>query len=254
MSETIIKPPLILPTGKIKAEVKSPKNLIIFSKPKVGKTTLAAALDDNLILDLEDGTDYVDAMKIKASSIKEVFEIGKAVMAAGNPYRYVTIDTGTALEDMCIPYAEVLYSKSPMGKNWFTEGKEKYGSILNMANGAGYPWLREAYSKSTDYIGSWAPRLIQLCHVKDTLLEKNGSEFSSLDLDLTGKIKRIASSKSDAIGYLYRKGNKNILSFKTTDEISCGARPEHLRNQEIVLSEVLEDGTTKFHWDRIYID
>jgi len=254
MSETIIKPPLILPTGKIKAEVKSPKNLIIFSKPKVGKTTLAAALDDNLILDLEDGTDYVDAMKIKASSIKEVFEIGKAVMAAGNPYRYVTIDTGTALEDMCIPYAEVLYSKSPMGKNWFTEGKEKYGSILNMANGAGYPWLREAYSKSTDYIGSWAPRLIQLCHVKDTLLEKNGSEFSSLDLDLTGKIKRIASSKSDAIGYLYRKGNKNILSFKTSDEISCGARPEHLRNQEIVLSELSEDNKLIINWNNIFID
>jgi hypothetical protein len=86
------------------------------------------------------------------------------------------------------------------------------------------------------------------------LLEKNGAEFSSLDLDLTGKLKRIASSKSDAIGYLYRKGNKNILSFKTTDEISCGARPEHLRNQEIVLSEILEDGTFKTHWDRIFID
>lgn len=255
MSETIISPMIILPTSKIKAEIKSPKNLIIFSKPKVGKTTLVSALDDNLILDLEDGTDYVDALKIKASSIKNIFDIGQAIKAISpNPYKYITIDTGTALEDMCIPYAENLYSKSPMGKNWFTEGKEKYGSILNMANGAGYPWLREAYSKATDYISTWAPRLIQLCHVKDTLLEKNGSEFNSLDLDLTGKIKRIASSKSDAIGYLYRKGNKNILSFKTTDEISCGARPEHLRNQEIVLSEVLEDGTIKFHWDRIYID
>jgi hypothetical protein len=254
MSQTIITPTIILPTSKIKAETKSPKNLIIFSKPKVGKTTLCASLDDNLILDLEDGTDYVDAMKVKANSIKDVFDIGQAVLSAGKPYKYITIDTGTALEDMCIPYAEKLYAKSPMGKNWYTEGKEKYGTILNMANGAGYPWLREAYSKSTDYISTWAPRIIQLCHVKDTLLEKNGAEFSSLDLDLTGKIKRIASSKSDAIGYLYRKGNKNILSFKTTDEISCGARPEHLRNQEIVLSEVLEDGTIKFHWDRIYID
>jgi hypothetical protein len=42
---------------------------------------------------------------------------------------------------------------------------------------------------------------------------------------------------------LYRKGNKNILSFKTSDEISCGARPEHLRNKEIELSTMLDDGT-----------
>lgn len=246
--------PIILPTSKIKASTQSPKNLIIFSKPKVGKTTLAAGLDNNLILDLEDGTDYVDALKLKASSIKDLFLIGEQIKLAGNPYKYITIDTGTALEDMCIPYAEKLYAASPIGKNWFTEGKAKYGSILNLANGAGYPWLRDAYLKSTSYLSTLAPRLIQLCHVKDTVLEKNGSEFNSLDLDLTGKLKRIASSKSDAIGYLYRKGNKNILSFKTSDDIACGARPEHLRNQEIVLSEVLEDGTIKFHWDRIYID
>lgn len=249
MSDTII-----LPMTKLSAEVKSPKNLIIFSKPKVGKTTLVAQLENNLILDLEEGTDYVDAIKIKASSIGRINEIGSAIKSAGMPYKYITIDTGTALEEMCIPYAEQLFSKSPMGKNWFTEGKPKYGSILNMANGAGYPWLREAYTNATGYIGTLAPRVIQLCHVKDTVLEKNGSEFSSLDLDLTGKLKRIASSRSDAIGYLYRKGNKNILSFKTTDEIACGARPEHLRNQEIVLSEVLEDGTLKTHWDRIFID
>lgn len=249
MSSTII-----LPMTKTSAEVKSPKNLIIFSKPKVGKTTLVAQLEENLVLDLEDGTDYVDAMKLKANSIAEINAIGKAIKEAGMPYKYTTIDTGTALEEMCIPYAEQLYSQSPMGKNWFTEGKPKYGNILNMANGAGYPWLREAYTNALGYISTWAPRTIQLCHVKDTMLEKNGAEFSSLDLDLTGKLKRIASSKSDAIGYLYRKGNKNILSFKTTDEVSCGARPEHLRNQEIVLSEILEDGTIKTHWDRIFID
>jgi hypothetical protein len=86
------------------------------------------------------------------------------------------------------------------------------------------------------------------------MLEKNGSEFSSLDLDLTGKLKRITTSNSDAIGYLYRKGNKNIVSFKTSDEVACGARQEHLRNQEIVLSELNEDNTIKTNWDKIYID
>lgn len=40
-----------LPLAPIKATVKSPKELIIFSKPKVGKTTLMSHLPNCLILD-----------------------------------------------------------------------------------------------------------------------------------------------------------------------------------------------------------
>jgi hypothetical protein len=140
-----------------------------------------------------------------------------------------------------------------MGKNWFTEGKPKYGSILNLPNGAGYPWLREAFTRAIELIRHAADNIILIGHIKDTLLEKNGAEFSALDLDLTGKLKRITTSNADAIGYLYRKGDKNFLSFKTTDEISCGARPEHLRNKEFVISEVTDSGLVT-HWNEIYID
>lgn len=143
-----------------------------------------------------------------------------------------------------------------MGTNWFKAGggKEKYGSILNMANGAGYPWLRQAFETMLNMLKGLAPHVILVGHIKDTLLEKNGSEFNSLDLDLTGKLKRITTSNADAIGYLYRKGNKNILSFKTADDIACGARPEHLRNAEIVVSEVNEDGSVTINWNQIFID
>jgi hypothetical protein len=141
-----------------------------------------------------------------------------------------------------------------MGKNWLTDGKPKYSTILSLPNGAGYPYLREAFTKVVNYIQTWAPRTILVGHVKDTVLEKNGSEFNSLDLDLTGKLKRITASNSDSIGYLYRKGKKNILSFKTSDEIACGARPKHLRDEEIVLSELTEEGDVITHWDKIYID
>lgn len=253
-TKEVSAPEIVLPTTVVKALTKSPKNMIIFSKPKVGKTTLLAQLPNCLIIDLESGTDYVDAMKIKASNVGELANIARAIQAAGNPYKYIAVDTITALEEMCIPYAEQLYSNSPMGKNWYTEGKVKHGSILNLANGAGYPWLRQAFENMIAMLKPLAPHVILVGHIKDTLLEKNGSEFNSLDLDLTGKLKRITTSSSDAIGYLYRKGNKNILSFLTNDEIACGARPEHLRNKEIVVSEMAEDGTVTTHWDQIFID
>jgi hypothetical protein len=252
-TETVEPKKFSLPTEPVKALSQSPKNLIIFSKPKVGKTSLLSQLPNCLILDLENGTDYVDALKIKASSIEDIRSIGKEIKAAGNPYKYIAVDTITALEDMCLPYAEKLYAETPMGKNWFTDGKLKYGSILNLPNGAGYPWLRQAFTKVIDYIKTWAPHVILVGHIKDVLLEKNGAEFSALDLDLTGKLKRISTSNSDAIGYLYLKNNQNILSFKTTDEVSCGARPEHLRNKEIVVSEDTGEKIIT-HWESIYID
>lgn len=247
---------IILPTTKVAPECKSPKNLIIFSKPKIGKTSLLSTLDNCLILDLEGGTKYLDAMKVHAKTFEDIRDIGKAIKEANYPYKYIAVDTITALEEMIIPYAEQLYSKSPMGKNWFNPGggKEKYGNILGLPEGSGYFWTRQAFTKVTEYILTWAPYVIFVGHVKDTQLEKAGGTFSSMDLDLTGKLKRITTSNSDAIGYLYRKGNKNILSFKTNDDISCGARPDHLKNKEIIISEVDEDGTYVTHWDKVFID
>ncbi len=247
---------IVLPTSKVAPESLSPKNLIIYSKPKTGKTSLLAELPDCLILDLEGGSKYLNAMKVEANSFEEIREVGQAIKEAGNPYKIIAVDTITALEEMVIPYAEALYSRAPMGKNWFNPGggKEKYGSILGLPEGSGYYWTRQAFTKVIDYIKTWAPYVIFVGHVKDTQLEKAGGTFNSLDLDLTGKLKRITTSNSDAIGYLYRKGNKNVLSFKTNDDIACGARPAHLSNAEIVISEIDENGEYKTYWDKVFID
>ena len=255
---------IVLPTQKVKAESQSPGNLIIFSAPKVGKTEMTAGLPNNLILDMEGGSKFVDALKIEANTVEKIKAIGEQIKKDGYPYEYITVDTVTALEEICKPYAEILYAKTPMGKNWFkvkdgkldpASGKKQYGEITSLPNGAGYTYLRQAFTNIVEYIKTLAPRVILLGHVRDTQLEKAGVEVSSSDLDLTGKIKRIAASQSDAIGYLYRHkdGKRNILSFKTTGDISCGARPAHLRNKEIVISEMTDKGLVT-HWNEIYID
>ena len=252
-----------LPKQKVKASTQSPKNLIIFSKPKVGKSSLLAELDNCLLIDLEGGSDYLDALKVSAKTVEDIKVIGNQIKEAGNPYDYIALDTITALEEICIPYAELLYAKKPMGKSWFKKkadgnlapdsGKAQYGNILNLPNGAGYAYLREAMTKVIEFVKTLAPRIILVGHIKDVLLEKSGGDFTSGDLDLTGKMKRIVTSQSDAIGYLYRKGNKNILSFATKDSITCGARPAHLRNKELVISEMTDKGL-KTYWKEVYID
>lgn len=102
-----------LPSKKVNASRVNPKRLVIYSKPKTGKTTAYAGLENNLILDLEDGSDFVDALKIKANNLQELIAIGKEIRSQGNPYDYITLDTVTALEDMIMPLAIKKYKDTP---------------------------------------------------------------------------------------------------------------------------------------------
>ncbi len=238
---------IILPTKKVKVERNNPKRLIIYSKPKTGKTTAFAGLENNLILDLENGSEYVEALKIKINSLQDLLDAGKAIKEAGCPYTYVTVDTVTALEDMIGPLAIKLYKQTSMGSKY--DGT----NVLTLPNGAGYLYLRQAFFQVLDFIDTLAPHIILSGHIKDKQVDDKGEMVMASNIDLTGKIKSLICANADAIGYMFRKGNKTILSFKTSEEVTCGARPEHLRNEEIVVSEMNDKGEIIFHWDKIYV-
>lgn len=252
------------PTEKIPASRKSPKNLIIYSLPKVGKTSIIADLKDCLLIDLENSSDALDAIKIKVSNIRELNELGKQLQAE-KPYKIIAIDTITQLEEWCIEMATNMYKSSPIGKNF------KGNSVLELPMGSGYYWLREAFKKAMDFISTWAEHIIFLGHLRDKMLEKEGKEIASGDLDLTGKIKSMACARADAIAYLYRKTESvekgkaitpRYLNFTSKSEIISGSRFAHLKG-DIKISEKIRDGKTvsddeegeiKTYWERIYVE
>ena len=237
---------IVLPTSKVKAERVNPKRIVIYSKPKTGKTTAYAGLDDNLILDLENGTEYVDALKVKITNLQDLLDAGKAIREAGKPYKFITVDTVTALEEMIMPLAIKKYRQTPMGKNYDGD------NVTSLPNGAGYLYIRQAFFEVLDFIDTLAPTIILSGHIKDKQVDDKGELVMSANIDLTGKIKSLICANADAIGYMYRKGNKTILSFKTNEEVTCGARPEHLRNEEIVVTEMI-DGEIKTSWEKVFI-
>ena len=107
-----------LPTTKVKASRKSPKNMIIYGPPKIGKTTVLSQLDNCLILDLENGSDMVDALKIKVNNLKELANVGREIIKQGKPYKYIAIDTISKLEEWCEAEAKQMYKLTAMGKNF----------------------------------------------------------------------------------------------------------------------------------------
>ena len=190
---------IVLPTAKVKGSRVNPKRIVIYSKPKTGKTTAYAGLDNNLILDLENGADYVDALKVKISNLQELLDAGKAIKEAGKPYDYVTIDTVTALEEMIMPLAIKLYRETSMGKNF--DGT----TVANLPNGAGYLYIRQAFFQVLDFIDTLAPTIILSGHIKDKQVDDKGELVMSANIDLTGKIKSMICAQADAIGYMFRK-------------------------------------------------
>lgn len=246
-----------LPNKKIIPKSTNPKFSIFFGKPKSGKTTIMAALENNLIIDLEDGTNYVEAMAIKASNVTEIKDIAKEIHKAGNPYKYITIDTATALEDMILPMALDKYRNTPMGKMFGynqQKGTYEFVDIRTLPNGAGYLYIRESFQEVVNVFKGLTEHLILLGHTKDRTINRNGKELSENLLDLSGKLERIISSKADALGYVYRNGNKTIINFNGGDDLIVEARPAHLRGKEIVIAESDDDGVITTYWDRIFID
>lgn len=112
-----------LPTEIRKSTQDNARFLILFGKPKSGKTTIMSKLDDCLLIDVENGSDFVDALTVKANTLRELYEIKEAIAnkikeEGKFPYKYIAIDTATKLEEMSLVLAKKLYRELPQGKNF----------------------------------------------------------------------------------------------------------------------------------------
>lgn len=239
MSENII----ILPTAPLEPLTQNPSRLILYGPPKVGKTTFAAELKNNLIIDLEKGARSIKALKYEVNSLQELGLLGKAIKEQGKPYKYLTIDTASKLEDWCEWAATDDYMRSIVGKNFNKDengnllDRRLWESVLSLSNGGGYLWLRLSFSRWIDSLSTLADHIILMVHLKDKVIEKQGKEVSAKDIDLTGRIKAITCASADAIGYMYRKETDGAselrINFNSREDVICGARPAHLKGADI---------------------
>ena len=245
---------LVLPKEKSVPKVNNPKFLILAGRPKAGKSTLMTALENNLIIDLEDGYQALSALVVQARSINDFAEIANALKAEINnnegrfPYKYITIDNATRLEEMCLSYAAQLYKQTPMGKNY--QGID----VRTLPNGSGYMYLRQAVRKVIDMFRGLCETFILITHTKDRQINFEGTEVNEIAIDLAGKLGDILCGEADAIGYVYRKKNETIISFEGGEGTVREARANHLRGKKIVVAESDVDNNITFHMDKIFLE
>lgn len=265
---------VVLPTERRKAVDYNPQLIILYGKPKNGKSTLVASLDNNLIIDLEDGYRALDAMVIQARSASDIFNIKKAIEEknqenGGKPfYRFITIDNATRLEEMSLSYAAHLYRQTSMGAYWGYKTDEA-GNLIKGANGkyiinpkadvrqlpkgAGYRYLRDALQEMVNMFKPLCDTLILVCHTKDNQINKNDVETTEMSVDLAGRLADIICGEADAIGYVSRSKNKTFITFKGGDNNIKGSRPLHLREKTFCAAESDENGNLKVDMSEIFL-
>jgi len=168
-----------LPIKKQEPVQVNPKKLILFSQPKTGKTEALSRLDNNLILDLEDGAGYVSGLVLnilniaRESKIKPIMALKSVIdkirqsneVKGGYTYKYITIDTISALEDNYAPeLALALYKQTAIGRNY--QGT----NILDLPQGAGWAHLRNAILMIIAELEELCETLIISGHTKDESL------------------------------------------------------------------------------------
>ena len=200
---------------------------------------------------MEDGAAYYECLRVTITKTEGLDELYEAIMAEGKkrvaagkkgedlfPYKYISLDTVDALEDMASKSSTVKYKKTTIGKNF--EGE----SVIELPNGGGYYYLRKEVMDTLLKISKVCKGLIIISHVKEKNLSKGGMDVSVRDISLTGKLGQIVCARADAIGYVFRNADGPLMvSFETMDNAAVmGGRCEHLKGK-----------TMEFKWEDIYL-
>lgn len=246
--------PITLPTTLQPPTRTNPRLLIIYGPPKVGKSSVIAQLPDTLMVDTEEGSSFLTALKVKVNSLSELLDVLKQCEKArktGQPlYKRIAIDTIDQIEDWCVEQATLDYKNSIIG------GSFKGDSVLELPKGGGWRYMWEKFKDVKKAALLAADEVIFCGHVKDKMLvDKQLREVNATDLDLTGKLRNIACAGADAIGFVARPGDGRqlVITFRTSDLRNCGNRAAHLAGKEVVLGEQV-DGKLVTYWERIYLN
>jgi hypothetical protein len=251
---------IVLPTEVRKATHVNPRDIIIYGKPKVGKTTALSMLPNILLIDLEKGAAFIDGMVIEppdnmgpVGKWQWLKQLAKTIIDEGRPYDYVAIDTLTQLDTDAEWVATYQYMNTIIGKkfnrddsgNMLKPDNPNYESVHTLANGAGYRYSREAIIdmyNTLRYLGKVCT--IFVCHVADKMIaEKNGEQIMTKDLALTGKVKDILARAPDALANVWNEDGQLMISFAGNGDKIGGMRGNHIKGY-----------IGKLDWSKVFIE
>jgi hypothetical protein len=265
----------VVPSAPLVPTLFNPRVLVIYGGYKTGKSKLAEFISTHkrgLWLDCEDGSEGCGGVRINILRKVRELNAGKEPREQLGPlafllklctdlsaepaprFDYLVVDKLDNVEEWAERRATAYYKSTIIGRNFTGH------SVLELDKGGGYKHLQEEFRKVWNIVVAAAPRVVFLGSLRDRQIDKTDSLMSNNDLDLTGKVRKIAVGFSDTTGYLYReKDGSNWISFQTNDVGTfSGSRIERLSGQRFRLSWHENDPTTGTRrlivdWNKLFV-
>lgn len=203
----------------------SGKYTLLYSKPKVGKTSFAAQIEKNLILATELGTNAIDNLSVvpilKWTDVKGVLKQLRDPRAR-ELYNTITFDTITIAADLVEKYI------------CQREGVESIRDVPYY--GQGWKMVAKELQETLREITMLGFGLILICHSKEkasNYTDEDGNPISSVEPDLSKNVYTVVNAICDLIAYINVEFDKDgsshrYLYTRQTPTIFAGSRWPYL--------------------------
>ena len=205
----------------------SAKYILLYSKPKVGKTSFAAQLPRNLFLATEIGYNAING--ITAQKITKWGDIRAAVKQLKDPraremFDTVTIDTITIAADLC---------------EKFILAREGVTKLNEIPYGQGWKMVSKELSDTLREITMLGFGLIMICHSKEKqspYTDADGNAVTSVEPDLNKNVYTVCNALCDLIAYIGVEFDADgqahrWLYTRQTPNIFAGSRWKYLKGK-----------------------
>lgn len=201
------------------------KYLLIYGKPKTGKTTMASRFPKNLLIAFEKGYNAIDG--IKAVDINKWTEFRQVLRQLEKPeakamYDTITIDTTTIAYDMC---------------EQFVCSQNGVQSIRDIPWGQGWSLVKKEFETSLRKITMLGYGLVLISHI-ETRKEKTAddNEIEILAPSMPKRCYEVVNQIVDIIGYIAtewdEEGNSSRwLYTRQTPTVMAGSRFPYLASK-----------------------
>lgn len=202
----------------------SGKYILLYSKPKVGKTSFAAQIEKNLILATELGTNAIDDLNVvpimKWTDVKQVLKQLRDPRAR-EMYNTITFDTISIAADLVEKYIC---------------SREGVDSIRDVPYGQGWKMVAKELQETLREITMLGFGILLICHSKEkasSYTDEEGNPISSVEPDLSKNVYTVANAICDLISFIEVEFDKDgkahrYLYTRQTPTIFAGSRWKYL--------------------------